>query len=163
MAPPDQVRSSDQVPRTLAAWLASGGGIGWYAPAAPGTFASLVAVLIGGLALAADNRLLVVLAAAACVTGFWAVRASGETGDPGWIVIDEFAGQWIALLGLGQFSWTGLAGAFLLFRLFDIVKIGPVRWADKQHGAFGVMADDVIAGAIAAVLLYLATALFPRI
>jgi phosphatidylglycerophosphatase A len=52
--------------------------------------------------------------------------------------------------------------AFLLFRLFDIAKPGPVGWADRQHGARGVMLDDVIAGALAAVLVLLARAILPE-
>jgi phosphatidylglycerophosphatase A len=82
-----------------------------------------------------------------------AIQRAGVDGDPGWVVIDEFAGQWITLLALARPTVPGLIAAFLLFRLFDITKLGPVGWADRQHGAFGIMADDVIAGIIAAVLL----------
>ena len=77
-------------------------------------------------------------------------QRAGIQGDPGWVVIDEFAGQWITLVPLHHLSAVGLILAFVLFRFFDITKLGPVGWADRQHGAFGVMADDVIAGAIAA-------------
>src|ERR1700685_3026543 len=85
-------------------WIASGGGLG-RAPFAPGTVASLAAVLIGALALWIDHRLLTLLAIVTCVVGVWAVRKSKIDdgpggGDPGWIVIDEFAGQWIAMIGL---------------------------------------------------------------
>jgi phosphatidylglycerophosphatase A len=143
-------------------WIASGGGIG-RVPFAPGTVASLAAVLAGALALWIDHRLLTLLAIFACVIGTWAVHETGEQGDPGWIVIDEFAGQWIAMLGLGRVSLYGLIAAFVLFRLFDIVKIGPVGWADRKDGAIGVMADDVVAGLIVAALLFVATILFPNI
>ena len=80
----------------------------------------------------------------------WRSGAPAVTGDPGWVVIDEFAGQWITLLALARPRSPGLIAAFVLFRLFDITKLGPVGWADRQHGAFGIMADDVIAGVIAA-------------
>ncbi len=96
----------------------------------------------------------------ACVLGVWSVRAVGAgAADPGWIVIDEFAGQWIAMLPLSAFAhspvaFSGLAASFALFRLFDIAKPGPVGWADRRHDAVGVMADDVIAGAIAAAILW---------
>jgi phosphatidylglycerophosphatase A len=143
-------------------WIASGGGIG-HAPIAPGTVASFVALLIGALALWVDYRLLVLLAVAACVGGLWAVHAAHAPGDPGWIVIDEFAGQWIAMLALGRVSLVGLILAFALFRVFDIVKPGPVGWADRTHGAFGVMADDIVAGLIAAAILLFARILLPNI
>ncbi len=143
-------------------WIASGGGIG-RSPYAPGTVASLAAVLIGALALWLDHRLLTLLAIATCVIGTWAIHETGEQGDPGWIVIDEFAGQWIAMLGLGSVSLTGLIVAFVLFRFFDITKAGPVGWADRKDGAIGVMADDVVAGLIVAAILFVITNLFPKI
>jgi phosphatidylglycerophosphatase A len=143
-------------------WIASGGGIG-RVPFAPGTAASFVAVLIGALALWLDHRLLTLLAIATCVVGTWAVHETNEQGDPGWIVVDEFAGQWIAMLGLGRVSLYGLIAAFVLFRLFDIVKLGPVGWADRKDGAIGVMADDVVAGLMAAVILFVTTNLFPNV
>lgn len=151
-------------------WIASGGGIG-RVPFAPGTVASLAAVLIGAPVLWLDARLLTLLALLTCVIGIWAipgaikgaVQVTNEQGDPGWIVIDEFAGQWIAMLGLGRVSLYGLIAAFVLFRLFDITKPGPVGWADRRHDAVGVMADDVIAGLIAAALLFIATILLPNV
>lgn len=143
-------------------WIAGGGGIGRF-PFAPGTAASLAAVLIGALALWLDHRLLTLLAIATCVIGTWAIHETGEQGDPGWIVIDEFAGQWIAMLSLGRVSLYGLIAAFVLFRFFDIAKLGPVGWADKKDGAIGVMADDVVAGLIVAAILFVATILFPNI
>jgi phosphatidylglycerophosphatase A len=143
-------------------WIASGGGIG-RAPFAPGTAASLAAVLIGAVVLWLDHRLLTLLAILTCVIGTWAVHETGEQGDPGWIVVDEFAGQWIAMLGLGRVSLYGLIAAFVLFRCFDIVKLGPVGWADRKDGAIGVMADDVVAGLIVAAILFVITILFPNV
>jgi len=143
---------------SLAQWIASGGGIGRF-PYAPGTVASLAAVPAGALALWLDHHLLSLLAIATCVIGIWAVHATKEQNDPGWIVIDEFAGQWIAMLGLDHVSFIGVTAAFVLFRLFDIVKPGPVGWADRQDGAVGVMADDVVAGLIVACILFAGTKL----
>jgi phosphatidylglycerophosphatase A len=143
-------------------WIASGGGVG-RAPFAPGTAASFAAVLIGALALWIDHRLLTLLTIATCVIGTWAVHETNEQGDPGWIVIDEFAGQWIAMLGLGRVSLYGLIAAFVLFRFFDITKLGPVGWADRKDGAVGVMADDVVAGLIVAAILFVITNLFPNV
>ncbi len=137
----------------LAREIASGFGLG-RAPAAPGTVASLAAVAAG----ARLGRALPLAALAATVGGTLAVRRLPEVAlDPGWVVVDEIAGQWIAMLGLGRRpSPAGLSLAFALFRGLDIAKPGPVGWADRKRGALGVMGDDVIAGAIAAVLLRLA-------
>ncbi len=147
---------------TRAHWIASGGGIGYF-PFASGTAASLAALPIGAAALWFGHYTLPVLAAFAIFSGTWAIHSTREQGDPGWIVVDEFAGQWIAMLGLTQVSWVGVIVAFLLFRLFDIVKPGPVGWADRRHGAIGVMADDVVAGLISAAILAVASRLFPQI
>ena len=147
---------------TLAYWIASGGGIGRF-PFAPGTVASLAAVPIGAAALWCGPFTLPLLTLATILIGTWAIHATREAGDPGWIVIDEFAGQFVSLLGLAHLSIAGLAVAFVLFRLFDIVKPGPVGWADRRHDAIGVMADDVVAGLIVAAILFFGTHLFPQV
>jgi phosphatidylglycerophosphatase A len=136
----------------LTRWIAAGFGTGW-APIAPGTVASAAATLTGAGLLAVSPWLLAAAALAATLGGYTAVVRLNPRDDPGWVVIDEFAGQWITLLGLARLSWPGCILAFVLFRLFDITKLGPVGWADRQHNPFGIMADDVIAGAIAALLL----------
>ena len=144
----------------IATFVASLGGIGRLRPA-PGTAGSLAAVAAGAALLAWHPAALWLGAAAAVGGGWWAVRAAGVQGDPGWVVIDEVAGQWIALLPLARPTWPGLLAAFALFRLFDIAKPGPVGWADRQPGAFGIMADDVVAGALAALVLLAATRAWP--
>jgi len=138
---------------TLARIVAAGGGVG-YVPVAAGTAASVVAALIGAAVLAWSAIALAVLAVAAFAAGVWAVRAAQAGDDPGWVVIDEYAGQWIALLGLARPTLFGVLLAFALFRVLDIGKPGPVGWADRRHDALGVMADDVIAGALAACVLW---------
>ena len=95
-----------------------------------------------------------VAASAASVGGLWAVSAARVEGDPGWVVIDEVAGQWITLLGLTQVTPLGLLVAFALFRLLDVAKPGPVGWADRQHGPVGIMSDDIIAGTLAAGVIW---------
>ena len=65
------------------------------------------------------------------------------------------------MLGLSQATPLGLLAAFVLFRIFDITKLGPVGWADRRHDAVGVVADDVIAGLVAAVLLWIARQFLP--
>jgi phosphatidylglycerophosphatase A len=99
--------------------------------------------------------------------GFWATRLETfekDELDPREIVVDEVVGQWIALWPLSAglwaasaaphvFPWPGWVAGFVLFRLFDIVKIGPVGWADRRKGPTGVMLDDAIAGAMAAAVV----------
>lgn len=143
------------------------GGLG-FSPKAPGTVGSAAAIPLawllhwaGGFPLFAVATILVT------ITGYWATREyikdQSVSDDPSEVIIDEVAGQWIALwpLSLGMmysdsaahvFPYPGWIAAFALFRLFDILKPGPVGWADRQHGAFGVMADDVIAGIFAALI-----------
>ncbi|MDE2335368.1 MAG: phosphatidylglycerophosphatase A [Rhodospirillales bacterium] len=140
--------------------IASVGGLG-FVPKAPGTVASAAALILGAGLLWLEPALLPLACLAAIVIGLWAVRAVAESGDPGWIVIDEVAGQWVALLGLTRPSMAGLAAAFLLFRLLDIAKPGPVGWADRQRGAAAVMGDDLVAGMLAAGILWALGMRFP--
>ncbi len=139
--------------RGLARLVASGLGCG-FAPRAPGTVGSLAALVVGAALLLGPAWVLPVAALVACVAGVWAIRAAGAAGDPGWVVIDEVAGMWITLLGVRQVSAVGLVAAFVVFRVLDITKLGPIGWADRRHGAMWVLADDIIAGVIGAVLLW---------
>ena len=136
-------------------------------PVAPGTFGSLAALpaawVLHGLG---GFPLLLIATVALFPLGVWAtakVTAGGDP-DPSEVVIDEVVGQWIALFPLSAglwvagaepwlFPWPGWVGAFLLFRLFDIWKPGPVGWADRKHSPLGVMLDDVIAGGLTAFLI----------
>ena len=138
--------------------VASGFGCG-FAPVAPGTVGSAVALAVGAGLMQVSPYALPAAALLACLAGIWAIAVADGAGDPGWIVIDEFVGQWIAMLALPQASAIGLAASFALFRLFDIAKPGPVGWADRRKSAWGVMADDVIAGVLAALVLVAARSL----
>ena len=152
-------------------------GVG-YLPLAPGTWGSVVGIglyvlLRAGflklfLSVGLENRLnplrvaygLVVLEllaiTAIALVGTWAAtrteRLSGKK-DPGKVVVDEVAGQMIALvplsLGIGTVWWTVIP-AFLLFRLFDIIKPYPCRHLEKLPSGLGIMADDIVAGIYAA-------------
>lgn len=135
--------------------IASGFCIG-YVPLAPGTVASFAAVLIGGCLMLLSPYALPAAFLLAALGGVWAVRAAGGAGDPGWVVIDEFAGQWAAMLALPRLTPAGLIATFVLFRLVDIAKPGPVGWADRRKTAMGVMGDDVLAGLISAALIWAA-------
>jgi len=96
----------------------------------------------------------------ASAVGIWAADRYGavtQTSDASQVVIDEFAGQWIALLPVAFFmpnNGFGWIAAFALFRLFDILKPGPIGILDKRlKGGLGVMADDILAGVFAAILM----------
>ena len=153
--------------------IATFGYVGYLKPAS-GTWGSAaalpVAFVLHGLG---GFPALAVATALAFVLGTWAtdrMTRDGENKDPSEIVIDEVVGMWIALwplsagLWLGGadpwvFPWPGWVGGFLLFRLFDVWKPGPVGWADRQPNAAGVMLDDVVAGLFAAIGVALAAAI----
>jgi phosphatidylglycerophosphatase A len=134
--------------RMVASFLGAG-----LSPVAPGTAGSLAALIPGAALLWASPLALGVAAVVATLAGLWSVAATKATDDPGWVVIDEVAGQWIALLALPRPSLAGFAAAFVFFRLLDITKPGPIGWAERAPGAVGVMADDVLAGLVAAALV----------
>lgn len=96
------------------------------------------------LALAVTNTWLeVALVALVTVIGLWAAHPFA-TGDPGWVVIDETAGAWLAVIGLG--GWPFVV-AWVVARAADITKWPPgVKAAERLPGAWGVMADDLLAG-----------------
>lgn len=143
--------------RLVGTWFGCG-----YAPAAPGTAGSAAALLIAWLArnwLGWGRWEFLVLAAGVLPVGIYAAgavaRAMG-TEDPGIVVVDEVVGQWVTLAGATCFGWGNWLGAFILFRLFDIWKPAPVRQLERLPGGVGIMADDVMAGVYAAVVLYAA-------
>ncbi|MDR9392688.1 phosphatidylglycerophosphatase A [Roseovarius sp. SYSU LYC5161] len=145
-------------------------GIGHLRPA-PGTWGSLAALPFAW-ALHALGGFPVFVAATVLIfgLGWWAtyLETKGKSDhDPSEIVIDEIAGQWVAFLpvSLGAAHtgapltalWPGWIVAFLAFRFFDILKVGPIGWADRRGDSLGVMLDDVLAG-IAAALVVIALA-----
>ncbi len=144
-------------------------GLGLLRPA-PGTWGSAAAVLAG---VTLDRYLgfpaLLVATLAVTALGFWACarELSGRPGeDPQEFVIDEVAGQWVALLfPSAAFWWRGFEGwmpypgwvaAFLFFRLFDIWKPWLVGRADRRDDAAGVMLDDLWAGLFAGIAVVIA-------
>jgi phosphatidylglycerophosphatase A len=141
----------------LATWFGCG-----LSPVAPGTAGSAAAVLIAiGLHHHAGFQpwMLLLLAALLFYPAVWsagaAARASGIH-DPGFVVVDEVVGQWIALAGARPFYWKSALIGFVLFRLFDIWKPPPVRQLEALPGGLGINADDAMAGAYAALVLWLA-------
>ncbi len=137
--------------------IASFFGVGFF-PVAPGTAGSAVALLAGAALMLGPSWMLPLGAALAAAAGYLAIprAVTDPNSDPEWVVIDEVAGQWIAMLGLADPSMAGLVAAFVGFRMLDIWKPGPIGWADRQPGAFGIMADDVVAGGAVALTLYAA-------
>ena len=132
-------------------------GIGFF-PVAPGTLASAVTVLAWKfllqnlswpwyLLLAAGLTLLGVAASTAYA------RELGQR-DPGRIVIDEVCGQ-LAALFLVPSGWLPACLAFAFFRFFDIIKPYPIRRLERLAGGWGIMADDLAAGAAACALTHL--------
>jgi phosphatidylglycerophosphatase A len=142
--------------------IASGCGCG-FAPFAPGTVASVATLLPGALLLHISPTLLAAAALVATLVGLWSIQSAQVAGDPGWVVIDEIAGQFLALWGLAHASVAGVLAAFIIFRLLDVAKPGPIGWADRQGGAAGIMADDVLAGALTAGILWAIGSRWPAV
>ncbi|NTW51953.1 MAG: phosphatidylglycerophosphatase A [Chlorobiaceae bacterium] len=137
-------------------------GIG-YLPLAPGTFASLFAALFFFFIPASQNlQLLLPLIVLSALFGVWAGGVMEEEygQDPSSVVIDEVAGQWIALAALPARPMVVLS-AFILFRLFDILKPGLVDRAQRLPGGWGIMADDVLAGVMTNLTVHAIMALLP--
>jgi phosphatidylglycerophosphatase A len=126
----------------------------------PGTWASLAAVLIW-VAIAkwtAGSQpvlgLLIVLAISVGVPAATRVAKASQLKDPGFVVIDEVAGQWITLL-FAPVTWKSLLVGFILFRGFDIIKPPPVRQLESLPDGTGIVADDVAAGVYALLVMQL--------
>ena len=136
--------------------LATLGPIGHLRPA-PGTIGSLVALSSGYLIANFSLGVLVAAILGLSILGIFAAERYGQrTGkkDASEVIIDEVAGQWIPLVIIPlEIDWY--IAAFLLFRFFDISKIGPVGHAETFSGGVGVMADDLMAGILAALVLWL--------
>jgi phosphatidylglycerophosphatase A len=130
-------------------------GIGFF-PVAPGTIASLAALPFAWVLMwIGGSWLLGVGVSLSIAIGIWScdvyVRETG-TSDPSECVIDELAGQWIACM-VAPLTLPGFALAFVAFRLFDVWKPWPISAAEEARGGLGVMADDLVAGLAAAILV----------
>jgi phosphatidylglycerophosphatase A len=129
-----------------------------YMPTAPGTWGSALALPLGWALNYYFNPWGVPVAIVVVFfVGWWAssayTRAAGVE-DPGAVVIDEVVGQWIVMISAPP-TIIGYGAAFLLFRLFDVLKPFPINWLDRHvKGGFGIMLDDVLAGIYAFAILY---------
>jgi len=151
-------RAADVVSRVIATAFGSG-----YSPVAPGTAGSAVGVLLFWPLASRPWPWQIAACAAVFVVG---VVAAGHVArrlrleDPGIVVVDEVAGQWITLVGL-PFTPTVAAAGFVLFRVMDVLKPWPARDLERLHGGWGIMADDVAAGVLAHLALRAGLALWP--
>jgi phosphatidylglycerophosphatase A len=140
-------------------------GVG-YLPLAPGTFGSLVGVGLFLLLVRANPLVVLVAILAVTLVGIWAATRTEELSDrkdPGKIVVDEVAGQMIALFPLTLFTrWSTLAViiSFILFRFFDIVKPYPANRLQELNGGAGVMFDDLVAGVYGAIVVSIVLSFF---
>ncbi|HEY6231388.1 MAG TPA: phosphatidylglycerophosphatase A [Pyrinomonadaceae bacterium] len=174
--PVTETLAATRTPHSVKSYLAlsiATCGVG-YLPLAPGTWGSLLAVAVfwyarafwagGSIDHAATEPevffVYVLLPAIMVITfaGIWAASRTERVlkiKDPGKVVIDEVAGQLIALLPLAltRISTPLVVIAFVLFRFFDMVKPYPARKFESLHGGLGIMADDLVAGAYAAVIV----------
>lgn len=146
-------------PPLLPVIIGTGFGAGFW-PWGPGTAGAVLATLIWVglwmcLPFAALEGMVLALIVLFTLLGTWATaRLMPYWGDdPKRVVVDEMVGVWIPLLLATD--WLSAAGALVLFRFFDIVKPLGIRMLDRRHGAFWVMADDIVAGLYSALVLYL--------
>ncbi len=147
---------------TAAKAVVTGLGTG-YSPLAPGTCGSLLALLVAWTLFPGNWWALPAAVLLASLAGVplstWAERRWGT--DPPRVVIDEVAGQWLALVLVPKSAiWYPLA--FLLFRLFDIAKPWGIGRAQEAPGGWGVMVDDLLAGVYTNILLQAGLILFYR-
>jgi len=156
--------------RTWKHWVCAGLGSGWL-PFMPGTWGTLAALLpawlllqwlgVAGLLMAAI--LLLGLGCWLCAD----VLAVQENKDPGWVVIDEWAGVWLCItivLWMLPPSWIMWLLSFVAFRLFDIWKPGPVAWCERNGPPWWtIMSDDVMAGLLGGMFVVSAVWIFDSV
>jgi len=141
---------------TAAEGIATVGGLGRLVPGAPGTLASFLTLFVAwGLVAVHGQPLVLVAAATTSAVGLWGAELYSRqhaSKDPSECVVDEVAGQLIACAFTPRtFVLYGLA--FLLFRLFDIVKPWPIGAVERLPGGLGIMADDALAGLLAGIII----------
>jgi phosphatidylglycerophosphatase A len=151
-------RLTDFAARVVATAFGSG-----YSPIAPGTAGSAVGLLLFVPLARRDWPWQLAAAAAVLLVGVVAAgRVAALVGveDPGLVVVDEVVGQWVTLTALPFTPAVALAG-FVLFRLMDVVKPWPARDLERLHGGWGIMADDVMAGIYAHLVLRVGLLVWP--
>ncbi|MGH9481465.1 MAG: phosphatidylglycerophosphatase A family protein [Terriglobales bacterium] len=148
-------------PRQATAWervlhlFAIGGPIG-FIPWVPATWASLATAAVCWLAPPRPAAVVAITVALALLGGFTASTAERllQTQDPRNVVIDEIAGQLLTFVFVAPVNWRLALAGFVLFRLLDVFKPFPARQAERLPGGWGILADDLVAGFYAAVVVY---------
>lgn len=131
-----------------------------YAPVAPGTVGSLVAVLIYWFLINSNLQLFALLFFFFIVGVLTSAEIEKRNGhDPPIVVIDEIVGMWISLLFVEKKILIVLI-SFLTFRAMDVIKLPPAKKFDSMKGGFGIMMDDVVAGIYANVITQILHLLF---
>ncbi|MCR4817430.1 MAG: phosphatidylglycerophosphatase A [Fretibacterium sp.] len=131
----------------LSVYIATAGGLGFF-PFMPGTLGSAAACAVSWFF---PVPLWVILAVTAA--GVWASNEAERIlnrKDPGCVIIDEVAGMWLSVLFLPH---SFLLGGFLLFRVLDILKPFPICRMERLPGGWGIMADDIVGGLMANLIL----------
>ncbi|PHZ59171.1 phosphatidylglycerophosphatase A [Photobacterium leiognathi] len=132
-----------------------GSGLAKYVPGTMGTLAAIPFYLL--LAQLPFGWYLVAVLVAALIGVKICTITSGDmkVHDHGSIVWDEFVGFWITMAIAPTVSWQWVFTGFILFRFFDMVKPWPISWLDKHvKGGFGIMVDDILAGFMAMIALW---------
>ncbi|WP_305460444.1 phosphatidylglycerophosphatase A [Photobacterium leiognathi] len=132
-----------------------GSGLAKYVPGTMGTLAAIPFYLL--LAQLPFGWYLVAVLVAALIGVKICTITSGDmkVHDHGSIVWDEFVGFWITMAIAPTVSWQWVLTGFILFRFFDMVKPWPISWLDKHvKGGFGIMVDDILAGFMAMIALW---------
>lgn len=145
--------------RVLSTWFGSG-----YSKIAPGTVGSVCTLPLYALLARLPALAYWAVAVAVTLLGVWSANETArelDDEDPGVVVIDEVAGILLAFGFARDLGWPALAAAFVLFRLFDIVKPGPIDWVQRlRPPGLGIMADDVLAGLAAGACVRVGYALY---
>ena len=146
----------NRIALTFATWFGCG-----YFPWGPGTVGSLAGLVIAIAVhrLAGGTRLFLIgITFAILMPAIWAATKTAvvlNNQDPAPVVVDEVLGQWVALMGARTYTFVSFTAAFILFRAFDIWKPWPVRSLERLPAGYGIVADDLAAGAYAALILYI--------
>ena len=151
----DSRLSATQIIKDPVLFLAFGFGSG-LSKKMPGTLGTVAAIPLYWVLQQSNDWVYLIATAISVVVGVAICDQAAkklQVHDYGGIVWDEIAGFLITMCWI-PFSWQSLLVGFLLFRLFDIVKPWPIRWLDKHvSGGFGIMIDDVVAGAFAMLIM----------
>ncbi|MCX8111202.1 MAG: phosphatidylglycerophosphatase A [Syntrophorhabdaceae bacterium] len=126
-----------------------------YLPFMPGTYASAMGCII--LYLLPVDSLMIQILILICLLALSVIclnRMRLERNDPSYVVIDEMAGMFMTMVG-HRATILNLVAGFILFRLFDIVKPYPIRYVERYKKGYGIVADDIVAGAFANICLYI--------